>query len=115
MRISYRKFLWVFAAIMMAASVLYSCEPIPPVDKPDQEQDTPGGNEGNGNEDTPGGGDNPGGEENPGGGDNPGGGENPDPEVPVNADVIESAVLTFAYYDMIGEIDIENRRVDFYM
>lgn len=103
MRISCSKISWFFAAIMMAASVLYSCEPVPPVDRPDQEQETPGGNEGNGNE------------ENPGGGDNLGGGENPEPEVPVNADVIESAVLTFAYYDMIGEIDIENRRVDFYM
>ena len=64
MRISYRKISWIFAAIIVAASVLYSCEPVPPVDRPDQEQETPGGNEGNGNEDTPGGGDNPGGEEN---------------------------------------------------
>ena len=115
MRTSYSKISWFFAAIMMAASVLSSFEPISPIDRPDQEQETPGGNEGNGNEDTPGGGDNPGGEENPGGGDNPGGGENPEPEVPVNADVIESAVLTFAYYDMIGDIDVESRRVDFYM
>ena len=59
MRISYRKISWIFAAIMVAASVLYSCEPIPPVDKPDQEQ-TPGEGDGTGNEDTPGGGDNPG-------------------------------------------------------
>ena len=91
MRIPYGKISCFCAAMMMAASVLYSCEPVPPVDRPEQEQETPGG-----------------------GGDNTGG-ENPEPEVPVNADVIESAVLTFAYHDMIGDIDVENSRVDFYM
>lgn len=36
-------------------------------------------------------------------------------EEPLNADVISSAVLTFAYYDIVGEVDVENRRVDFDM
>lgn len=36
-------------------------------------------------------------------------------EEPINADVISSAVLTFAYYDVVGEVDVENRRVDFDM
>jgi hypothetical protein len=40
MRLSCIKISWIFAAVMMAASVLYSCEPVPPVDKPDQEQET---------------------------------------------------------------------------
>ena len=36
----------------------------------------------------------------------------PEPE-PVNADIISSAILTFAYIDLVGEVDVENRRVDF--
>ena len=71
---------------------MYSCEPVPPVDQPEQEQETPGGNEDNT------------------------GGETPEPEPepePVDPDIISSAILTFAYIDLVGEVDVENQRVDF--
>lgn len=103
MKLSFSKIFSIIAVLAITA-VFSSCDQKLPVDDPTTEE-IPGGEEGK----EPEGGENQDPESNPG--------QEPevpvDPVEPVNPDVISSAVLTFAYIDLVGEVDVENKRVDF--